>query len=126
MTVPTAPPRVRRRHHDVHQSDSTKARLLLALACLWPLVVFFFVSSNSSNQSKDQQVAAPRPPGLDSIRNLLDRVDILGYGPTHPRVAVVVVGDDRSKILSSVESVFRYASLFVFQHPVLVSVSRAF
>lgn len=49
---------------------------------------------------------------MDSIRNLLDRVDILGYGPTHPRVAVVVVGDDRSKILSSVESVFRYEQCY--------------
>ena len=121
MTVPVTPPRLRRRHHDVQQSDSTKARLLLALACLWPLVVFFFAASNSSTPNSeagnDSAVVGPHQPGLESIRNLLDRVDILGYGPTHPRVAVVVVGDDRSKMLSSVESVFRYA-------PIVMCLSR--
>lgn len=92
--------------HNVNQPDSAKARLLLAVACLWPLLVFFFASSGkNTQQSPDVNVVSAE---LESIRNLLDRVDILGYGPTHPRVAVVVVGDDTSKILSSVESVFRY------------------
>lgn len=110
MTIPVAPPHLRRRHmHDVNQSNSAKARLLLALACVWPLLVFFFASSGNIQSPNDHDVAYRE--GLESIRNLLDRVDILGYGPTHPRVAVVVVGDDTSKILSSVESVFRYEPL---------------
>jgi hypothetical protein len=111
MTIPVAPSNLRRRQsqmHNVNQSNSAKARLFLAVACVWPLLVFFFASSGkntlkSPNDHKD--VVAEE---LESIRNLLDRVDILGYGPTHPRVAVVVVGDDAPKILSSVESVFRY------------------
>ena len=121
MTTPHPPPRLLRRRelHSVHESDSTKARLSLALACLWPLVIFFFASSSShsSNPSDHEDVHPPQAPaaGLESIRNLLDRVDILGYGPTHPRVAVVVVGDDRSKILSSVESVFRYESIILLR-----------
>ena len=107
MTNPAAPPRLRRRHvYDANQAGSPKARLLLALACIWPLIVLFFFSS--STPSSNDGAAPPQQAGLESIRNLLDRVDILGYGPTHPRVAVVVVGDDRAKILSSVESVFRY------------------
>ena len=104
------PPQLRRRHHAVQQSDSPKARLLLALACLWPLIVFLFFGGAAPNTTPEQQSSNNNNSNdsMDSIRNLLDRVDILGYGPTHPRVAVVVVGDDRSKILSSVESVFRY------------------
>lgn len=86
------------------------ARLLVAASR------FLFVSSNQPSSipnDREHRVGAGAAPshhadGLDSIRNLLDRVDVLGYGPTHPRVAVVIVGDDRSKILSSVESVFRY------------------
>lgn len=108
MTIPAVPPNLRRRQmHNVSQSNSAKARLLLAVACLWPLLVFFFASSGKNTEYSPDVVSAE----LESIRNLLDRVDILGYGPTHPRVAVVVVGDDTSKILSTVESVFRYETL---------------
>jgi hypothetical protein len=109
MTIPAAPPNLRRRQiHNANQSDSAKARLLLAVACLWPLLVFFFASLGKNTQKSPDLVSASVSAELESIRNLLDRVDILGYGPTHPRVAVVVVGDDASKILPSVESVFRY------------------
>ena len=41
-----------------------------------------------------------------NFRKVLDRVDVMGYGPTHPRVAVVIVGDDSKKIISSVSSLF--------------------
>lgn len=46
-----------------------------------------------------------------SVKNILDRVDILGYGPTHPRVAVVVVGDNRDNLISTLESVFQHTDL---------------
>ena len=85
-------------------SDGTKARLFLALACLWPLFsMMMFFAGEPSNDEGPQKVVNP---GL-SFRKYLDRVDVMGYGPTHPRVAIVVVGDDRAKIVSSVESVFR-------------------
>lgn len=107
MAVPTAPSHLRRRDQMPPPSDGTKARLFLALACLWPLL--FVVMSIGSEPNNDTGPVSPTKvvnPGL-SVRKYLDRVDVMGYGPTHPRVAVVVVGDDRAKIVSSIESVFR-------------------
>ena len=53
-----------------------------------------------------------------SLRNALDRVDIMGYGPTHPRVAVVIVADSssgndlyRASVLTSVKSVISHTDL---------------
>jgi hypothetical protein len=88
-------------------SDGAKARLFLALACLWPLLfVVMSLGSESNNDATGPVIPKVVNPGL-SVRKYLDRVDVMGYGPTHPRVAVVVVGDDRAKIVSSIESVFR-------------------
>jgi len=67
----------------------------------------FLSSNNSNNTNALRPSLLLKHPGLQ-FRKYLDRVDILGYGPTHPRVAVVVVGEDRDDILASIESVFRY------------------
>lgn len=112
-------------------SSGSNARLLLALAvaCLWPLVwivlsVIFADASAITNTSasaaglSDSTNQDMINPGL-SFRKYLDRVDIMGYGPTHPRVSVVIVGsadekglqDETSKLISTVESVFRYVHL---------------
>ena len=98
----------RKRGFDPVGSDSSKARLFLGLACVWPLILLSILSSSSTS-------GGPRPhfnasaiadkPAL-RFRKYLDRVDIVGYGPTHPRVAVVIVADDAQDVVSSVESVF--------------------
>jgi hypothetical protein len=52
-----------------------------------------------------------------NVKNILDRVDVMGYSPTHPRIAVVIVGDgeqpdhDRDRLKATVESVFRHTDL---------------
>lgn len=100
-----APPRTTR-HRALPQddfSDDAKARLFLAMACVWPLVIMALFSASSPGAASAGHVVAPGK----TIRNILDRVDILGYGPTHPRVAVVVVGDNADRVALSVESVFR-------------------
>ena len=92
----------------VPQSDSSKARIFLLLACLWPMFILALFAASAPHHDAD-----PNSPSHDirgglqrttsiavgdkflSVKNILDRVDILGYGPTHPRVAVVVVGDNR-------------------------------
>ena len=92
---------------DELRSDSLKARIFLAVACIWPLIVLVvFTGSSSSSIGTNTTVAAEASPALQ-LRKYLDRVDVMGYGPTHPRVAVVVVGDDRDEVLTTVESVFR-------------------
>lgn len=188
-----APPPGNRKATPAMQSDAGKARLFLAVACIWPLFVLALYAS-SAPQLKETR-AHPREL-LDKsntlnkdirfqFRKILDRVDVMvsnkiilygvqkwmmmmmhvyafvlkiviwvsawwgfdfsiqtkkepktylrftrnqysyvsnipsfvflenhnewqGYGPTHPRLAVVVVGDDNQKIISSVESLFRY------------------
>ena len=133
MTIPVVPStahqtqdqrrnqHLRRRGHVPPNSvgnngSNVRPVVILALFCLWPLVfiVFTFIfadtapttNNNSAAASADQQVLNP---GL-SFRKYLDRVDIMGYGPTHPRVSVVVVGNEHetSNLISTVESVFRY------------------
>ena len=100
-------------------SDATKARLFLAMACFWPIFVLAMFAA-SAPQLQDVRM---RPRELLDIKNeinkdvrfnfrkIMDRVDVMGYGPTHPRIAVVIVGDDNHEILSSVGSLFSYVSL---------------
>ena len=119
----------RRGHAQSHGSLSDGSRLLimtisLACACLWPLFFmgmfgFFGSTTSRSNLSTGEgpgstlQLSDSINPGL-SFRKYLDRVDIMGYGPTHPRVAVVVIGQsgDASKVKSTVASVFGYVHHF--------------
>lgn len=105
-----------------HGYESMFANLFLTVACLWPLFLFAFFSTSSSNgtlysntSSTKNDVTASLQSAHRSIpfmlRDVLDRVDIMGYGPTHPRVAVVLVGDDRNNLVSSLESIFKNTDL---------------
>lgn len=79
-----------------------KARIFLFAACFWPLwILALFGASAPQTEVKDHM----------NLRSALDRVDIMGYGPTHPRVAVVVTGSDRQAIIGSVESVISNTDL---------------
>ena len=95
-------------------NDGSMARIFLAVACLWPLFVLALYASSAPQLKEARE--HPREL-LDknnkinqdvrfNFRKVLDRVDVMGYGPTHPRVAVVIVGDNNHKIISSVESLF--------------------
>jgi hypothetical protein len=102
-----------------------KARLFLFAACLWPLWVLALFGASSNPTIDDSTGALVGPSKImhsnartTNLRNLMDRVDIMGYGPTHPRVAFVVVGsdengdnDDAEALKSTVESVFRNTDL---------------
>mmetsp|Transcript_3485 Transcript_3485/g.7914 ORF Transcript_3485/g.7914 Transcript_3485/m.7914 type:complete len:884 (-) Transcript_3485:35-2686(-) len=84
-----------------------KARLFLFVACLWPLWVMALYGASAPAVDVDSLNADVQTTRMMKLRNVLDRVDIMGYGPTHPRVAVVIVGDTRESLLQSVESVYR-------------------
>jgi hypothetical protein len=100
-------------------ADSTKARLFLAVACLWPLCLLALFAASAphvrSNGGGDSagggSVVGPgssrRQLGLQ-FRNILDRVDVMGYGPTHPRVAFALVGTDLADLETSVDSIFAH------------------
>lgn len=116
MTTPKAPgARGRKKKvYDPTGSDSSKARLLLAFVCVWPLILTAILSGNADRPhdlSKKNNTETAEKPAL-RLRKLLDRVDVVGYGPTHPRVAAVVVGDssDSEKVITTVESIFRYGT----------------
>jgi hypothetical protein len=107
---------------DDFKSDAAKARMFLMLACFWPLMIMALFAASAPNQ--DALKTAPMavansdsPPSGShhennfNLRNMLDRVDIMGYGPTHPRVAVVIYGEDKIGLVSTVESVFRNTDL---------------
>jgi len=106
-------------------------RLLLFFVCFWPLAILALFASSAPG--KDH--FAP-PPGVGQLspaeaaavvnanehnnkkhfdkfelRKVLDRVDVMGYGPTHPRVAFVVVGSTKDALIESVESIFSTTDL---------------
>jgi len=92
-----------------------QARLLLFLACVWPLFVMTFIGSssidpNSSTGGGNDPNALVRNQRL-SLRTLMDRVDIMGYGPTHPRVAFIVMGEETEGMKDTVKSIFQFTDL---------------
>lgn len=108
MVAPSAPSHLRRRGNKGND-EGKSSRLILMVAFFWPLlmlVYYGFATPPPRTTSDGSAQVDVVNPGL-SFRKLLDRVDIMGYGPTHPRVAVVVVGNDSKQILSTVKSVFR-------------------
>lgn len=88
-----------RKHGD---SVESKARLFLAVACLWPLCLLALFASSAPHIGDDHRALSLQ------FRNVLDRVDVMGYGPTHPRVAVILVGQELSELQTSVESVLQH------------------
>ncbi|KAL7566197.1 hypothetical protein ACA910_011271 [Epithemia clementina (nom. ined.)] len=111
--------------------EKDKARVFLAIACLWPFLLMALFASSSPHvvpgETKNVNGEDGSPiinqhyeakEGESSVRlnlrNVLDRVDIMGYGPTHPRIGVVVTGDKasvKSHYVSTVESIFSYTDL---------------
>ena len=95
---------------------ATFRRLLFLLTFSWPLfaLAYFAFVSQPVEQQDLSSVLLDSNNELNqelrfNVRSLLDRVDVMGYGPTHPRIGVVVVGDEsNSKLLGTVESLFRY------------------
>lgn len=118
MTTPSASTR-RRQNGDygTPNSDSSTARLFLLAACLWPIIILALFASSAPHVQQSSSSSAAAAVGSSSneeflaVKNILDRVDILGYGPTHPRVAVVIVGDDRDNLVSTLESVFHFTDM---------------
>ena len=97
------------------------ARLLFGLACLWPLLLLSRSPGSDSaiDGLRSGSVRNLRDNLRDEMKSLLKRTDIVGYGSTKPRVAVVVVvppPQTESSLeeqtilngaLESVESIFR-------------------
>jgi hypothetical protein len=91
-------------------ADSTKARLFLAVACVWPLCLMALFAASARHIATSDELnpsSQHRQLGLQ-FRNILDRVDVMGYGPTHPRVAFALVGSDMSELETSVESILAH------------------
>ena len=89
------------------------ARLFLIVACIWPLFVILFSETTIRDTTNNEGTASHRAATTAALkfRDILDRVDIMGYGPTHPRVAVVIVGNNKDNIRLSVESVFTHTDM---------------
>jgi hypothetical protein len=100
------------------------ARMMLFVACLWPLWVLALFGASAPRHDlipKDGTTTTTdlvhnSPATVISntrfnLRSVLDRVDVMGYGPTHPRLAIVIVGDDKDQLISSVESLFSHTDI---------------
>lgn len=101
-------------------------RLFLAVACLWPLAILALFASSApgrdessslsggvttmSNEAAVEGRSSDKTKGFE-LRKVLDRVDVMGYGPTHPRVAFVVVGNTKKELIESVKSIFSNTDL---------------
>ncbi|KAL3917680.1 MAG: hypothetical protein SGILL_004598, partial [Bacillariaceae sp.] len=106
---------------------ASKLKLALFLACFWPFVLLSLFHASSPGQASpvsvlDRADAMTEQKGLSSeqnavansrlnLRSVLDRVDVVGYGPTHPRVAVLIIGEEKDDIVASVESLYSNTDL---------------
>ena len=97
-------------------------RLFLLVACLWPLAILALFASSSPGRNDSHGAVVSPQVALNKtekhfklnrfeMRKILDRVDVMGYGPTHPRVAFVVVGETKQELIDSVESIFTTTDL---------------
>jgi hypothetical protein len=108
-----------RRTNGQHEPGSLSfiARLCLIVACIWPLFVILFSETTTTTitdtANTNESTVSHRAATTAALkfRDILDRVDIVGYGPTHPRVAVVIVGNNKDNIRLSVESVFTHTDM---------------
>jgi hypothetical protein len=108
MTMVVPAPKRKELGHDA-ASDALKARVFLGVACFWPFLILALFAASAPRVDTAQSLAALSSDAKSfksGLRNVLDRVDVLGYGPTHPRVAVVVVGDNTEQLVKTVENVF--------------------
>ena len=94
--------------------------LMLMFACFWPLAILALFASSSTGVGSSLEgggggaEVSPLVAVTDNlekldkfeIRKVLDRVDVMGYGPTHPRVAFVVVSETKEALVESVKSIF--------------------
>lgn len=122
--TPGNTPRKKRNSNNSNNKDGnnkppklpSNALLFLFGACFWPIFVLALFAASTPPQLDEnthEKISLFNKKNIINqdvrfnFRNIMDRVDIMGYGPTHPRIAVIIVGNDRTKILSTVESVFR-------------------
>ena len=93
-----------------HKSDTKSKRsalILLFILFFWPyLFVFLFGGLSDADLQKlkhmDMEVMKNR------MTQLLQRKDLVGYGPRYPRLVVLIVGEDINAIKSAVVSVFEH------------------
>lgn len=94
---------------------ASTALLFLGIACFWPFFfMLLFSLSKTTTRDLNSEVASPASLLRNEVRNVLDRVDVLGYGPTHPRVCAVITGDHATSevdFAQSIESIFEYSDL---------------
>jgi hypothetical protein len=96
-----------------------KVRLFLFVACFWPfwVLALFGASAPGQNQvpttshmaATRKELSSPAAAMFNSrlnLRSVLDRVDVMGYGPTHPRIAVVIIGEDKEDLVTTIKSVY--------------------
>ncbi|KAL7520445.1 hypothetical protein ACHAWX_006249 [Stephanocyclus meneghinianus] len=92
-------------------NQARTAQILLAVACLWPLLLLLIPPTNSSVGTKNHgnlhadidhlrsltssrishNLSAKTKFLRDEMSSLLHRTDVVGYGPNKPRLAVVIV-----------------------------------
>lgn len=106
-------------HLPPHHRDPTTARLFLAAAILWPLCLWALFNASAPTPDPQHLLLLERNTKNNntaaslrlSFRNVLDRVDVVGYGPTHPRIAAVVTGTDAKLVQRTVDSVMAHTTL---------------
>eukprot|EP00804_Cyclotella_cryptica_P002281 CCRYP_004017-RA/>CCRYP_004017-RA protein AED:0.24 eAED:0.24 QI:148/1/1/1/1/1/6/1023/1015 len=90
------------------KNPARTAQILLAMACLWPLLLLLLPPANSSAGTNNlhadidhlrsltssriaHNLSAKTQYLRDEMSSLLHRTDVVGYGPNKPRLAVVLV-----------------------------------
>jgi len=107
-----------RSSRDPNKRDKWLSKFVFVLALLWPLIPLFLTSSSSSskNESRKQRLLQVTTQIRTRLQELLDRYDILGYGPTHPRFAFLLVAPSSKDFHIPVEDMMTQSILSIFKY----------
>ena len=104
MVVPAPPNHLRsRKRHKEKKQNAALTRLALTVLSFLGLA-FFFIFSSSSGQDNNLR---------SKFHNMVERYELVGYGPTHPRAAFVLVAttdlsDPLESMTKSISSILRH------------------
>jgi len=90
------------------EEKKRKAKLWLLIALLWPVILYACLRASGKKVGKPKLTTKIGSKLRGQVKSLIQRWESTGYGPSKPRVAIVIVGNVADHVVQSVESVYKH------------------
>ena len=90
------------------EEKKRKAKLWLLIALLWPVILYAGLRASGKKVGKPKLTTKIGSKLRGQVKSLIQRWESTGYGPSKPRVAIVIVGNVADHVVQSVESVYKH------------------